>query len=138
MFVAHNVFYDIWSLKDNRNVIINWFTYRPLTAHFCFIAPIAHFCFTPLDFFTAPSGAVPPTWEPIIKCYFNKPTTANEHKKIKTFLTNRMQSVDIVRQMTSFSTGITSITRTIFFVCRTGISRTSAPSSILLQCKIGI
>jgi len=53
MFVAHNVFYDIWSLKDNRNVIINWFSYRPLTAHFCFTAP--------LEFLTAPSGAVPPT-----------------------------------------------------------------------------
>jgi len=42
MFVGHTVFYDIWSLK------VNWFSYRPPTAHFCFTAP--------LDFLTAHFG----------------------------------------------------------------------------------
>jgi len=31
MFVDHTVFYDIWSLKENRNVIINWVSY-PISA----------------------------------------------------------------------------------------------------------
>jgi len=36
MFVDHTVFYDIWSLKENRNVIINWVSYpsnRPFLLH---------------------------------------------------------------------------------------------------------
>jgi len=55
MFVDHTVFYDIWSHKVSKttNVIINWVCYRPPTAHFCFTAP--------LEFLTAPKGAVPPT-----------------------------------------------------------------------------
>jgi len=46
------------SSYDNRNVIINWVSYRTPTAHFCFTAP--------LEFFTAPGGRYRPLWEPLL------------------------------------------------------------------------
>jgi len=50
MFIDHTVLHEIWSLKVSKttNVIINWVSYRPPTARFCFI--------TPLVFLTPPRG----------------------------------------------------------------------------------
>jgi len=64
MFFDHTVFYDIWSFKVSKTTEI----YKPglvsppnhpFLLHYC---PIAHFFFNaPLEFLTAPRGAVAPT-----------------------------------------------------------------------------
>jgi len=57
MFSDDTAFHDIWSLKVSKttNVIINRVSYRPPS-------PISASP-PPLEFLTAPRGAVPPTWE---------------------------------------------------------------------------
>jgi len=54
MFADHTVFMTFGHSKlvDNRSVVIKRVSYHPLTAHFCFTAP--------LEFLNAPC----PLWEP--------------------------------------------------------------------------